>query len=134
MEWRQMSLGEVADKMLILKIKTEKFTKGSYKHDMATKQHEFIGENFKEFCRNEISLEGHHVLKVLLEKLYLVNKRLWDSEDKVCASTDIQEVANTAKWSRKLNIERADIKQQIDCIIGETFLEMKEYADTKDLL
>ena len=132
MEWKMMSMGEVADKLMILKVKCEKLS--GEKRQMAQSQHDFIVAGLEQH-NDELVMDNKErlLLANLMLELHKNHRIQWDAEDDVFSATDPADGVRAAKLSRKYNIRRAELKKQIDVIYGETFLEVKDYASAKEL-
>ena len=131
-EWRMMSMGEVADKMIILQVKCLKF-RGTDKYKMVRAQCDFIMEGFYTQGCSTLTIEQSSKLKNIIDELYKNNLIQWNAEDAVLASIDVKAGIYAAKTSRKYNILRAELKKQIDIIFDERFLEVKDYASGEEL-
>jgi len=132
MEWRQMSMGEVIDKLMILKVKCEKLSGENRK--MAQSQYDFIFAGLKKY-NDEYVMSNQDKLKLstIMFELHENHRVQWDAEDDVLSATNEVDGIRAAKLSRKYNMHRATMKKQIDIIYGETFFEVKDYAFAKEL-
>jgi len=132
MEWKMMSMGEVIDKLTILKVKCDKLSGENY--EMAKIQHDFILDGLEKYTK-EYPMDTTDKLKLIgiMFELHGNHRIQWDAEDAVLSATNEVDGIKAAKLSRKYNIRRAELKKQIDVIYGETFLEVKDYASAKEL-
>jgi len=132
MEWKMMSMGEVIDKLMILKVKCEKFSGENY--EMVKAQHDFILAGLEKY-NDKCVINNTDKLKLsgFILELHGNHRIQWDAEDDVFSATDASDGIRAAKLSRKYNIRRAELKKQIDVIYGETFLEVKDYVSAKEL-
>lgn len=132
MEWKMMSMGEVIDKFIILKVKCEKLTGEDYK--MAKAQHDFILKGLERYAKStHLSNIDKLTIIGLIWELHGNHRIQWEAEDEVLAATNAADGLRAAKKSRKYNLRRAEIKKKIDIIYGEQFLEVKDYASLEDL-
>ena len=122
----EVSVGELLDKLSILKIKKEKIKDND--------KLKFINEEYKilksEFDKNVKSDES---LKKLFDTLKEINSKLWIIEDdkRMCEkNSDFGE--KFIKLSRDvhfLNDKRAKIKLEINNLTGSKIKEIKEYTN-----
>lgn len=116
-----ISPGEIYDRISILKIKTEKI-----------QDREKLVYVFEEYNRlkNYLMVEITDVKK-LGEKLYKVNKKLWDLENTVRRLEKEknfgEEFIEAARKIYKYNDQRAAIKNKINSIVKPSFKEVKEH-------
>ena len=133
-EWRMMSIGEVIDKLCILKVKCENFAPlDTDKYKMCKAQHDFINDGFWNEYAGNLPEKKKLQLQKLMFKLHASHRIQWVYEDRVLSEDDPKEGLQSAKESRKLNINRASIKREIDILCGEKYLELKDYAEVKDV-
>lgn len=118
------SVGELLDKISILKIKQEKIT------DVQKLAN--INRELTELESIWISTQNPTIdLEELSEQLKTVNSALWDIEDKIREkeSTDSfdQEFIELARSVYKQNDLRAALKKEINLRSGSAFVEEKSY-------
>lgn len=116
--------GEVFDKLTILAIKLEKISDPA-KIENITREYEAIGAVVGDFAQYPAGLSQ------LCEELKAVNLRLWDVEDGKRACESAQQFgADFVALAREVyfgNDKRAQIKRQINDLLGSTLLEEKSY-------
>ena len=120
------SVGELIDKITILKIKQEKIT-DQLKLDN-------INRELKELERIwETSKDPTVDLADLHDQLKSINLKLWDIEDHIRAKESAaqfdQEFIELARSVYKQNDLRAAIKKQINTRSGSTLVEEKSYQE-----
>lgn len=130
-KWREMSMGEAVDKMVILDIKME-MLEGTipifYMLDMR-KQREEIYRGVYKMITKDIEV----VFNTLLIQLTINNRYGWNAENAVMEATTAEGAAQAAKDSRDINLHRAELKRKIDELFSEEYLEIKKYSDNKQL-
>lgn len=120
------SVGELLDKISILKIKQEKIT--------ATEKLRNINRELKELeAIWDASKNPSIDLADLCTQLKNINMQLWDIEDdiraKESASQFDDEFIALARSVYKQNDIRAALKKEINLRAGSTFVEEKSYQD-----
>ena len=117
----EVSIGEIADKYTILKLKLDHI-KDVDKFDNVKKEYEYIKKIIK-----KLEIEDE---KMIIE-LQAINKNLWEVEDAIRAcdyKRDFGEnFVNLAKQVYHLNDIRAIIKKQINTKYKSNFVEEKSY-------
>ena len=122
----EVSNGEIVDKITILEIKLEKI-KNPEKLQNVKKEYDLL-----KVCLTDIGLDSdHHLYKQLKE----VNLKLWDIEDllrikeqKKVFDAEFIELARSVYFT---NDVRAEIKKEINNLLGSNLFEEKEYVDYK---
>lgn len=118
-----VSIGELIDKITILRIKTE-LIKDPYKVAMAIQELELLTEKRS---RLEFPIE----IVDLEQRLLTVNRQLWDVENFKRASEQNQsfgtDFIDAARRVYKLNDLRAEIKRDINRLTGSLVQEAKEH-------
>jgi hypothetical protein len=119
-----VSFGELADKITILEIKTER-----------------ISDRAKlENVRRELGLlqtawqqgtEATTAIDTLTRELKAVNEKLWEIEDEIRASERNRDFGpafiELARAVYKTNDRRAEIKRKINVLVGSSLIEEKSY-------
>ena len=121
-----ISVGELIDKITILKIKQKKASD--------SKQLDNIERELKELEQTwEKSKAGDLDISDLFTQLTIVNETLWDIEDDIRAkeatNTFDDEFVELARSVYKQNDLRAELKKQINLRTGSTLVEEKLYQD-----
>jgi len=118
-----VSVGELVDKITILKIKVHKLPK----HLAASAEREL---QFLEDALNS-SLYGDKVSSKLIADLERVNRRLWDVEDRLRELEQNQdfrsEFVELARSVYRLNDERFVIKKEINSTLNSEIVEVKSH-------
>ena len=116
----EVSIGEVVDKLSILKIKKDKI-----------KDEEKLANIMKEYNYLKDKL-GDIVHEEYIFKLYLLNLELWEIEDEI---RDLERkkdfhlrFLHIARSIYRLNDKRAALKKQINLKYGSNFVEEKSYS------
>ncbi len=118
------SVGELLDKISILKIKQEKITDAQKLENINREltELESIWKNTQDPATD---------LKELCEKLKAVNSALWEIEDKIrekeSANSFDQEFIELARSVYKQNDLRAALKKEINLRSGSALVEEKSY-------
>lgn len=119
----EVSIGEIADKYTILKLKME-FIKDINKFANVKKEYEYIRGIVKKL---DIMDEK------MVEELQEVNRKLWQVEDEIRAyeykNLFGQEFIDLARSVYKLNDVRAIVKKAINTKYDSNFVEEKSYQD-----
>ena len=122
----EISAGELLDKMTILEIKLDKIRD---KENLLEVSKEY--ESLKETKKSNIKLTKD--LENLIIQLKEINLKLWDIEDKkrICEKNkDFGQVFVDLSRSVYLNNDkRANIKSEINKILGSNIREIKKYAN-----
>ena len=120
----EISMGELIDKITILEIKKEKITDSEKLKDIK-KELLSLNNTFKK------SIPDYSKVKSLIEKLKIVNLKLWDIENgKRLAEKNNDFGEKFVKLARivyKINDERSKIKLEINNILGSNIKEIKSY-------
>lgn len=118
----EVSLGELVDKLSILKIKQIKI------QDQEKLKHVSIEEECLKASLEELNLKG---IKSYLDELIKINSKLWDIEDQIreCERQKSfeDEFVRLARAVYYTNDQRFDIKNQINQKFGSTIKEVKSY-------
>jgi hypothetical protein len=118
----EISMGELIDKITILEIKKEKITDSEKLKDIK-KELLSLNNTFKK------SIPDYSKVKSLIEKLKIVNLKLWDIENgKRLAEKNNDFGEKFVKLARsvyKINDERSKIKLEINNILGSNIKEIK---------
>ena len=117
----EVSVGEIVDKLSILKIKTNNIT-DSQKLENVTKEYNYLYE----IVFNELKISEDDFFN-----LVLINEKLWDIEDKLrdkerdkSFDDDFIQLARSVYFT---NDKRAKIKKEINIKYGSLFVEEKSY-------
>ena len=121
-----ISIGELIDKITILKIKLEKI-KNPEKLQWIKKEYDLlINEKNKITQRNIIT-------DPLFKKLYQINSILWNIEDQIRILEKKKQFDNEfitlARQVYQTNDQRASIKNEINQEFNSDIKEIKEYVD-----
>ena len=120
----EISAGELIDKITILEIKEEKI-ENSEKLEHVKKELFSLNEISKKMIAETAGI------KSLVEKLKIVNRKLWDIENgKRLAEKNNDFGKNFIELARsvyKTNDERAKIKLEINNILGSNIKEVKSH-------
>lgn len=120
------SIGELLDKITILKIKQEKITN---KKKLNNVQHELkeLETIWAESKNPSLDLVN------LCEQLKSINAKLWDIEDQIrvkeSANEFDQEFIELARSVYIQNDQRAKLKKEINLLSGSTLVEEKQYQN-----
>jgi predicted nuclease with TOPRIM domain len=119
----EIGIGELVDRLTILKIKMSEITDETKLANVKTEYEYLLGISD--------AVETHPQMEQLLEELYDVNSELWDVEDdlrecekKKSFGKDFIELARSVY---RLNDRRAAIKKEINQLHGSKFIEEKSY-------
>ena len=119
----EVSIGEIVDKLSILKIKTENIT-DKVKLDNVVKEYEYL----LGVVENDLNISTN---SDLYNELLSINKELWDIEDdirdKEREKSFDEEFILLARSVYFTNDKRADIKKRINIEYGSDFVEEKSY-------
>mgnify|MGYP001349088896 CR=1 FL=1 len=126
----EISVGELLDKISILSIKRDKI-KDSKKLTEINRELLFLEQH-----GNKIRSQDDIQYDNFLNKLILINSKLWDIEDKIrvfekkAAFKD--EFISLARNVYFTNDERFECKNEINDFYGSEIVEVKEYVEYKD--
>ena len=119
------SWGEVIDKITILEIKSERLTDAAKIANVRTELNALVEVREREF-------PNHKGLATLAAKLKAINEKLWVVED------DIRDLERAKSFDAKFvelaravyftNDERANVKREINGLLGSKLIEEKSYA------
>jgi len=119
----EVSIGEIVDKLSILKIKTENIT-DKVKLDNVIKEYEYLLGVVEDDLN--ISIDSD-----LYNELLSINKELWgiedDIRDKEREKSFDDEFVSLARSVYFTNDRRADVKKRINIEYGSDFVEEKSY-------
>ena len=122
----EISIGELVDKVTILKIKLERI-KDKNKLKNVQKEYDVLTKSLSETIINESTKEYSELKKI--------NETLWEIEDEIRIKEQRQEFDEQfIKLARSVYFEndvRADIKKRINILTGSDLHEEKEYVDYK---
>lgn len=128
-----ISIGELIDKISILKIKQERI-KDHTKLTNINLEHDLLSRILKEIT-NSLAASQHPQLFGLSVKLKNINMVIWDIEDNIRDHERYKNFGPTfielARGVYHNNDERAAIKREINEFVGSTIVEEKSYADYK---
>lgn len=126
----QVSVGELLDKLSILKIKLKNITDKN-KLEIAFKEYELLYEMSVKYL-NDVNIVDDYM------SLIDVNAKLWDVEDKLrileAENRFDDEFIGLARQVYYLNDERFKIKNKINLTTKSDIMEVKEYVDYKTQL
>ena len=115
----EVSNGEIVDKFTILQIKLEKITDNE-KLKFVQKEHTYLEKQVKQIG----------VRKEYIQKLYAINRILWNIEDSIRLKEQKSEFdENFIQLARKVyitNDKRATIKKEINIVTKSEFHEVKQ--------
>ena len=119
----EVSIGEIVDKLSILKIKTENIT-DKLKLDNVVKEYEYL----LGVVENDLNISTE---SDLYKELLSINKKLWviedDIRDKERDNSFDDEFISLARSVYFTNDKRADVKKRINIEYGSDFVEEKSY-------
>ena len=119
----EVSIGEIVDKLSILKIKTENIT-DKVKLDNVVKEYEYL----LSVVENDLNISTE---SDLYKELLSINKELWviedDIRDKERDKSFDDEFISLARSVYFTNDKRADVKKRINIEYGSDFVEEKSY-------
>jgi hypothetical protein len=115
-----MPIPEVADRFTIAKLKLERAATDEADRAELQRQVDYYSEG----------IDWHNMpLACLVGELYEANARLWDTEGGLRAGLDselgLEEIGKLAIQVRDLNIERAEVKNEIIELTGDGFVDNK---------
>ena len=121
-----ISAGELIDKLTILQIKAERIGDPTKLNNVQIALQHFSGIR-------DNALSPSDKLTRLEKRLKALNEKLWDIEDEIrnCkAAKDFgPRFIELARSIYQTNDERANMKKQIDELVGSTLTDEKSYAD-----
>jgi hypothetical protein len=117
----EVSVGEIVDKLSILKIKTNNI-KDSQKLENVTKEYNYLYDIV--FSKLEISEDDFFNLVSINEKLWDIEDKLRDKERDKSFDDDFIQLARSVYFT---NDKRAEIKKEINMKYGSLFVEEKSY-------
>lgn len=125
----EVSVGELLDKITILEIKSERMNDPA---KLANVHAELTSLR----ATWEASSLGGQDIGDLLRRLKAVNETLWDIEDGLRQleaaqdfGTDFVSLARSVYYT---NDERADLKRQLNVLLGSRLVEEKSYVEYRD--
>ena len=120
----EISAGELVDKITILEIKKDKISEKEKLNEIQ-KELLSLNETFKK------SIPDEKLIKLQREKLKELNVKLWDIEEgkrNLEKKKDFgEEFIKLAREVYKFNDERAEVKSEINKILGSNIKEVKSY-------
>ena len=120
----EISAGELVDKITILEIKKDKISEKEKLNEIQ-KELLSLNETFKK------SIPDEKLIKLQREKLKELNVKLWDIEEgkrNFEKKKDFgEEFIKLAREVYKFNDERAEVKSEINRILGSNIKEVKSY-------
>ena len=120
-----ISLGELIDKISILTIKFTRIPTSENKNKLIKKELTLLEETLKKFLSEEKKIKKY------LDKLYIVNEKLWEYEDAIRECERQKKFdkgfINLARAIYITNDERAKIKLEINKKFGSQIIEVKSY-------
>ena len=120
----EISAGELVDKITILEIKKNKISEKEKLNEIQ-KELLSLNETFKK------SIPDEKLIKLQREKLKELNVKLWDIEEgkrNLEKKKDFgEEFIKLAREVYKFNDERAEVKSEINKILGSNIKEVKSY-------
>lgn len=121
-----VSVGELFDKVSILRIKAERIDDPA-KHKSVTHELELLLEISGPLVR-----QAPAALGPMLDELKRVNEAIWDAEDLVRHFERQQkfdaDFVKLARSTYRNNDARADLKRQINALLGSAILEVKHHS------
>jgi len=123
-----VSFGELIDKITILEIKQAKI-KDTRKKKMITKELDSLSKQLDKIKKSDGYLFVQ--LKILKDKLSLINKKLWKIEDRIRKHEREKDFGSDfIMLARKVyltNDKRFTIKNEIDKLLNSELQEVKHY-------
>lgn len=120
----EISVGELIDKITILRIKSEKI------RDSAKLENIHRELDLLQIARQSLEDESSELMQ-LESELKLINETLWDIEDQIRDHERSHEFGESfvvlARRVYKANDERSEIKRKINEITGSNIVEEKSY-------
>jgi hypothetical protein len=119
----QISVGELLDKLSILKIKKEKI--------FDDKKLKYVEEEFEILNEKSSSFLNDENIKKIYNDLYLTNKDLWAIEDELRILEKVNkfnaQFVDLARKVYKVNDHRFSLKSKINDITNSSIKEQKSY-------
>ena len=120
----EVSVGELIDKITILEIKVERINDPGKLKNVRCELQLLRGVR-------EITVQSSNTLNTLSRELRNVNEQLWDIEDRIREQErdknfDAQFI-ELARSVYRTNDRRAELKQQINSLLGSKIVEEKSY-------
>jgi len=120
-----VSIGELLDKITILKIKQEKIQDEEKLKNINEEL------NYLQMAMNKINLDSHSLLK--MDELQKVNEELWLVEDQLRNFEKLkyfgEEFILLARSVYLKNDYRSQLKKELNLHLGSRFVEEKSYSD-----
>jgi hypothetical protein len=120
-----VSVGELADKITILRIKKEKISDETKLKN--------ISKELKSLEKKFYSLDINHEVLNVMEELSQINKKLWEVEDNLrvmeSANDFSEDFIGSARSVYKLNDQRFIYKKAINIITQSKIVEEKSYKE-----
>lgn len=120
-----ISIGELLDKISILQVKLEKI-KDKRKLELVKDEYNILNSEL-----NKLNLYDYDGILSLLKELSVVNRNLWDIEDKIrlkekgkLFDTEFIELARAVYYT---NDKRSLIKSEINKMTNSSIFEVKQY-------
>lgn len=121
----EISVGELVDKITILRIKMEKISDEKKRENIHRELNALL------FAYKGANIRREMLIVLLEMKLLFINKRIWDSEDAVRVEMRKEsfgaEFVAATKASHQANEERAMVKKMINQITKSRLIEEKSY-------
>ncbi len=121
--------GEIVDKITILEIKKKKI-KQKTKTALINKELGYLKITLDEMINTKRKVKV--TFTAAKKKLYIINLKLWDIENKIRAKEAQQkfdkEFIQLARSVYKTNDERSEIKKSINKLFGSSIHEVKQYS------
>lgn len=121
----EVSIGEIVDKLSILKIKTE-FIKDEEKLNNVKKEYDYLYD----IVFNEMKIEQSDFFDMVS-----INQKLWNIEDDIRNKEKSKEFDDEfirlARAVYVTNDKRAEVKKVINIKYGSLFVEEKSYSNYK---
>lgn len=126
-----ISVGELLDKLSILKIKSESISDAG-KLQNITYELQLLSSK-----EQTLHVSNHEAIDRLKDELYQVNKAIWNTEDDIreCESRHDfgEQFIALARAVYHSNDRRSRIKRQINCLCQSTIIEEKSYRDYQNI-
>jgi hypothetical protein len=125
----RISPGELIDKITILEIKAASI-KDKQKLKIIAEEQMLLNKEFEKVQKNFPAALGK--IKALKKKLYIINKKLWDTENKLRLMESKKnfgkEFIEAARLVYLYNDSRSRIKNDFNRLLGSKLSEIKSYA------
>jgi CHAT domain-containing protein len=123
-----ISPGELIDRLTILQIKSQRITDPA-KLQMVQRELDALSA-----VRNQ-SLPNNEQLDAMAAELKRINEQLWRTEDDIREADRAGEFGarfvELAKSVYRTNDRRAELKRQINVLLGSAFADVKQYAGSQ---